>query len=93
MEEAILGTVQSYASSGTHVISPALRKMLEEYLHKTQEASVFTWPWSLLQLATLDPILTVSVKKMAQNFFSECLMVVDMYTFYMHAEKNIMADK
>jgi hypothetical protein len=70
MEEAILGTVQSYASSGTHVISPALRKMLEEYLHKTQEASVFTWPWSLLQLATLDPILTVSVKKMAQNFFS-----------------------
>jgi hypothetical protein len=54
IEEAILDHVQKYITTQNVVIPPALCNMLKEHVCKYPGGGVFTWPWSLLRLASLD---------------------------------------
>ena len=55
--------------------TPVLRQIVKEYLHRDVGEGVFIWPWSLLRLAALDPVMVEEVREITQNFIGEWLLV------------------
>ena len=72
IEEAILDHVQKYITTQNVVIPPALCNMLKEHVCKYPGGGVFTWPWSLLRLASLDSGVIEDVGMTVESLIGEC---------------------
>ena len=71
LEEAILCLAQQHISCEYISFTPVLRQIVKEYLHRDVGEGVFIWPWSLLRLAALDPVMVEEVREVTQNLIGE----------------------
>ena len=71
MEETILCLAQQHISCERESFTPVLRQIVKEYLHRDVGEGVFIWPWSLLRLAALDPVMVEEVREVTQNYIGE----------------------
>ena len=62
---------QQHISCERESFTPVLRQIVKEYLHRDVGEGVFIWPWSLLRLAALDPVMVEEVREVTQNYIGE----------------------